>query len=349
MNSKRFIKLSLSLTLILLILVASLQIAIDPLFQYHKPWFGLKPIITNERYQNAGVEKNFDYDNVIIGNSLSENFRVSDVSEAFGGDTVKITASGSHPLDWSYFLDVLKKRKNTPQNILINMDPYIFNGSPTELKHDLPVYLYDDNYFNDVKYLFNFSAINDFTFDSINKNKSNKIPDYDSFMLWDDKFEYGHDFVLEHYKRSEMSNDTPDIEGYIDNIQSNLDLLLPYIKLMKDTKFVFFFSPFSMVFWDNQMRQKSVEMQKAGYLKTCEILTGYDNVTMYLWTDQEMLDIMADLDNYVDEAHYSPEVCRVMTKRIGKKEGILTKESYQQKIKEMFDYIESYDYNLLFE
>lgn len=96
MNAKRFARLSISLTLIMLILVAAVQIAIDPLFQYHQPWFGLKPVVTVERYQNSGIAKNFDYENAIIGNSLSENFYVSDVEKAFGEKTVKLTAAGSH-------------------------------------------------------------------------------------------------------------------------------------------------------------------------------------------------------------------------------------------------------------
>ena len=99
MNGKRFVKLSVSFTLVLLLLVGVSQITIDPLFQYHKPWFGLKPVVTDERYHNAGIAKTFDYDNVIIGNSLAENFYVSDVEKMFGGKTVKLTAAGSHTSD----------------------------------------------------------------------------------------------------------------------------------------------------------------------------------------------------------------------------------------------------------
>ena len=110
MNAKRFARLSTSLTLVLLMLVAALQIAIDPLFQYHQPWFGLKPVVTDERYQNAGIAKDFDYENAIIGNSLSENFYVFDVEKTFGGKTVKLTAAGSHTSDWKYSLDILKNK-----------------------------------------------------------------------------------------------------------------------------------------------------------------------------------------------------------------------------------------------
>ena len=349
MNSKRFIRLSLCLTLVLLILVAVIQIAVDPLFQYHKPWFGMEPVITDERYQNAGIARNFDFDNVIIGNSLSENFKPSDVSNAFGGETVKLTASGSHALDWTYVLTVLKRRESPPKNVMFNLDPYIFHASDTELKHELPSYLYDNNYFNDVNYLFNFSVFDEFTVSMITRNRKDSIPDYDSFMVAND-FEFSKDFVLAHYTRPELNaNESSAVEMPSMEVTENLNLLLPYLETMEDTQFVFFFSPFSMLYWDMKTREKTVEQLKAEYLTACSILTKYNNVTLYLWTDDEMLGVMSDLNNYVDEAHYSPEVCEMMTDRIGKHEGIVTEANYEKEIGKLFDCIENFDYESLFE
>ena len=79
------------------------------------------------------------------------------------------------------------------------------------------------------------------------------------------------------------------------------------------------------------------------------MLTKYDNVTLYLWTDDKMLGVMSDLNNYVDEAHYSPEVCEMMTDRIGKHEGIVTEANYEIGINKLFDYIENFDNESLFE
>ena len=349
MNSKRFIRLSLCLTLVLLILAASVQIVIDPLFQYHKPWLGMEPVITDERYQNAGIGRNFDFDNVIIGNSLSENFKPSDVSKAFGGETVKLTASGSHTLDWTYVLNVLKKRESPPKNVMFNLDPYIFHASDTELKHELPTYLYDNNYFNDVNYLFNFSVFDEFTVSMITRNRKNSIPDYDSFMVADD-FDFSEDFVLAHYTRPELNTNEPSaVEMPSKVVSENLNLLLPYLETMEDTQFVFFFSPFSMLYWDSKTRENVINQEKADYLTACSILTKYDNVTLYLWIDEEMIDIMSDLNNYVDEVHYSPYVCELMSARIGKHEGIISEANYKKEINKLFDYIENFDYNSYFE
>ena len=50
MSGKRFVKLSLILTAVLLLVIAAVNVLVDPLFQYHRPWFGLEPVVTNERY-----------------------------------------------------------------------------------------------------------------------------------------------------------------------------------------------------------------------------------------------------------------------------------------------------------
>lgn len=115
MKGKTYIVTTLSIFFVVLILVGSFTVVIDPLFQYHKPWFGMKPVIESQRYHNAGIAKQFDFDNVIIGNSMSENFVPNDVSEMFGGKTVKLAAAGSLPLDWSYLLKILTIEKNIYQ------------------------------------------------------------------------------------------------------------------------------------------------------------------------------------------------------------------------------------------
>ena len=191
----------------MLLITSLIQIIIDPLFQYHTPWFGMQPVIKNERYQNAGIAKNFEFDNAIIGNSLAQNFRASDISKAFGGKTVKLTAAGSHTLDWTYLLNILSKRKNAPNNIILNIDPYILTASYTSLKHPLPKYLYDTNYLNDINYLLNFEIFSDFTYISTVANIKNSVPEYDDFVLWNKDFEYGKDFVVKNYKKL-----NPDLE-----------------------------------------------------------------------------------------------------------------------------------------
>lgn len=346
MNSNRFIKLSLSLTLILLILVASVQVAIDPLFQYHKPWFGLEPFIKKERYQDAGMAKTFDFENVIMGTSMAQNFRINEYEGLFGGKTVKLTMEGAHPVDWTYVLEDLSHREDHPKTVLLNLDPYVFRADTEKLEHELPIYLYDYNYLNDVNYWLNFQIIKDFTAESVIRNIKHNLPAENDAFVWEKHF--GKEYVFSQYERADIVSEPVSEDLYKDVSTENMNLLMPYIKSMPETQFVFFCSPFSMVFWDGHIRDKSVDAHKQGYISAINELIDHENVSVYLWNDDTMLNVMADLDNYADPAHYSGAINSMMLKRIASKQGLLTKENYNHEIDILFDYINGFDYDTLF-
>ena len=78
----------------LLLVCAATVFLLDPAFQYHLPFAGIEATYTNERYQNAGLIKNEDYDSICIGSSVTSNFRASWFDERFGGKTLKVSYPG---------------------------------------------------------------------------------------------------------------------------------------------------------------------------------------------------------------------------------------------------------------
>ena len=61
-----------------------------------------------------------------------------------------------------------------------------------------------------------------------------------------------------------------------------------------------------------------------------------------------MLNMMSDLNNYIDTAHYSPDMCDKLSKRIGENQGLLNRNNYQDSVNQFFDYLKSYDYDAIF-
>ena len=350
MNSKRMVIATFSLLLSALLIMGAINFAIDPLFQYHKPWFGLKANVIDERYQNAGIAKNFDFENVIIGNSMSENFLVSDVEGLFDGKTVKLTASGSNVLDWTYLLDILAEREKRPQNILFNLDTGFFDASSKETKHEMPKFLYDNNYLNDVEYLFNFTLTRKYSYGAIKANINDTIPDYDTIFVWGFEKQIGKDVVIagfEDEKEKNVAYDTSDC-FYTDE---NLRLMCKYFEEMPETQFVFFCSPFSVLYWKEKHDYDMLGEYKAQFEKTFEFMSQYDNVTVYFWTDKEMLDVISDLDNYKDSTHYGMHISKEIILRMGNDIGELPKneEHWKPLLDEFFNYLESFDYDTIFE
>ena len=81
---KRFFASTFSMIAILLLGAAGLVIWIDPFFHYHAPFDGISYVLEDERYQNDGIARHFDYELLIIGTSMCENFRTSQAEELFG-------------------------------------------------------------------------------------------------------------------------------------------------------------------------------------------------------------------------------------------------------------------------
>ena len=230
MSGKKFVRLSLILTAVFLVLIAAVNIAIDPLFQYHKPWFGLEPVITNERYQNAGVIKHFDFDNAILGTSLSENFLISEVNDTFGGSSVKLTMYGSSIYNMTYQLELMKKREVKPKVILCDMSPALFEAPNDTLKNPLPTFLYNDNPLDDGEYLWNFSILNDFTCQIVMLNANHSVPDYNTVFVSEESKNFGREKALSHYSRPEVSSKMVDTEEYVALERKNLALFSQYIE-----------------------------------------------------------------------------------------------------------------------
>ena len=348
MSGKKFVRISLILTAAFLVLIAAVNIAIDSLFQYHKPWFGLEPVITNERYQNAGVIKYFDFDNAILGTSLSENFLISEVNDTFGGSSVKLTMYGSSIYNMTYQLELMKKREVKPKVIMCDMSPILFEAPNDTLKNPLPTFLYNHNPFDDGEYLWNFSILNDFTYQTVMLNVNHSVPDYNTVFVSEESKNFGREKALSHYSRPEVSSKMVDTEEYLALERKNLSLFTQYIEEMPDIEYVFFFSPVSMLYWDEQTRLNRVPTLKAAYAEACKTLTKYKNVKVHFGADEEMLAIMSDLDNYVDACHYNGQVSSGMLRRIKNQQGLINSNNYQEQVNIMFKFIENFDFEKLF-
>lgn len=72
--SKKYIKHFGIWSSILLFLCILAVVLFDPFFQYHKPLPGLKAVLTDKEYQCTGSLKTFDYNSVIAGSSVAENY-----------------------------------------------------------------------------------------------------------------------------------------------------------------------------------------------------------------------------------------------------------------------------------
>lgn len=348
-NSANFIKRLALVILIGLILVAGTVVVFDPFYHYHKPWFGLKAVLNDKEYQCVGTLRNFDYDSLLVGSSVMENNDNSWYNEAFGVTSIKAIRSYGATADLCYLLDVAYEEHDL-KYVFYNIDPSSLYGEAvtTYESTGCPMYLYDKNPFNDVKYLFN----KDVLLEKIPYEiASSFMGDYDENLSynWAKWKSFGPDMTLGLYFRSRQVKEMLPETAYQENLSANIALLTEQVKAHPETQFIFFYPPYSMLWWDMSYRSGETDMIIYCEKEMTRALLEYDNVRIFCF--QNETDITTNFDYYMDTIHFSPEINRLMLDRIIEGKNEMTLDNYEEVIdgvkafsdKVQSDYIKKYE------
>lgn len=343
--SKNFIKSFFLRIFSLMIIIGTIVIFIDPFFHYHKPWFGLKAILTDKEYQCIGSLRNFDYDSLIVGSSVAENYYNGWFNEGFGCTAVKAVRSYGATADLCYLLDAAYENHNL-EYIFYSMDTSSLAADPipTYELTGCPMYLYNKNYFDDVEYLYNKGVL----FEKIPYMIANSlIGDYDAndSYNWAQWKEFNQDMALGLYIR------TPDIapmkekEYYQNVLDANINLVKKQIENHTETQFKIFFPAYSMLFWDNLYRTGDLEAYLYNMEQAIAAFLPYTNVEIFYFQDKK--EIVTNLENYMDTLHFSPEINYYMAEQIIAGNEKLTKDNYKQRLSDMRDFAYEIVYELI--
>ena len=149
------------------------------------------------------------------------------------------------------------------------------------------------------------------------------------------------------YARPEMSEEQVPVTSYLDKVDLNLEHnIIPLLGQNPETEFVFYMVPFSILYWDNEIRNGTFDATMYSLEHAIERLLEYDNVRIYFYHDE--WDIATNLDNYKDFSHYGKWINSWITQALATDEGRLTQENYHFVLDEMREYVYSYDYDEIF-
>lgn len=241
--SNKFIKQFLISSGILLLLCVLAVVIFDPFFQYHKPLFGLKAVLTDKEYQCTGSLKTFDYDSVIAGSSVAENYNNGWFDQGFGCRSIKAIRSYGATADLCYLLDISFAHQNI-KNVFYNLDPSALVADPetTYKMTGCPMYLYDDNYVNDIEYWLNKGVL----MEKIPYLVANSLIggyDENESYNWAQWKEFNSDMALGLYIRKPSVSEMKPENYYDDVLRQNLALLTERIEENPDTCFYVFIPP----------------------------------------------------------------------------------------------------------
>lgn len=353
MSGKKQVIFYLSLVVGLLAGILVLVAVIDPFFHYHKPLTALYYTLDNERSQNNGIARHFDFDAVSTGTSLTANTKVSEVDALYGTNAVKATFSGGSFYEISQNLEVAY-RNHELTTVVRCLDAAYFRDPAVYLRIDLgeyPDYLYDDDLWNDVYYLYNRDVLFARCLPMLAEaalGRPGGITTFDEYGNWSEGMTYGAKAVLKDYEQFYLPPYSPGLteeeEATVrENVRTNL---VAQANAHPGTTFYFYISPYSAVWWGSVYSSGDFFKVIGAERIVIEELLSCPNVRLYSFNRNT--DLTTDLSNYKDALHYGEWVNSDILRWMREGEGLLTKENYEDYLAEETRIYSEFPYNSLF-
>ncbi len=251
----------------------------------------------------------------------------------FGCKVIKAVRSYGATADLCFLLDIAFGRQEL-KYVFYNLDPSALVASP-ETTYELtgcPMYLYDDNYVNDVEYWLNKGVLMEKIPYLIANSLIGDYDENDSYN-WAQWKEFNSDMILGLYIRKPSVSEMKPSDHYEDVLWQNLDLLTSRIKSHPDTVFYIFVPPYSMLWWDNIYREGDTEAYLYNMEQAMKELLSYENVEFYYFQNDR--EVITDLENYMDILHFSPDINHYICDSMIKGERRVDQENYQEVMADM--------------
>lgn len=346
---KKWIKTYLLISVVIVLLFSIFNFAIDPLQQYRKASF-YSLTFENELYLNPGLAKTYDYDSVITGSSMVENFILSNTSKILKfNKPIKLCIHGATGYEIKMILERAFKHKEI-KNILFGLDLFSYSGEIKAFRNGekyFPYYLYSNNILDKYKYLVNLDttkkAISTYI-KSLKYKENNPILSYDRMYEWQyrHKKEFGHfDWSKEWvsiYKVSKSGKHK--VSNFITSFDYNF---LPFIKEQKDTSFTIFYPPYSILAYKRLKQQGKLNAYFKFKMYLASLVEIYPNLKLYDF--QVAKEITHDLDNYKDMTHYHQKVNKWMLEQIRDDNYLVTTKNIDKYLQDFEEQIKNYDLN----
>lgn len=299
-----------------LALAASILLFVDPYVYYHRA-IGLRQVYDNSTAMIPGVLRHFEYDTVLYGSSMVQNFDISEMNKALGTNAVKATSAGLTADTLSVYLDIaFASRGNKLRRCVAGVDYYAFDRNGKKL-HDRYKYLYENRLFMP-EYLFSKDSL-DAVIEVLLTNI--KVP-FDKVARHETDFNkmFSNKPGRHKYGRKYIENDvrcrTRKMVPLSNNVKDNFRrLLFKHIAEHPDVQFDIFLPPYSVYYWCVLDEFGEVEKYLDIRRFLVEEIAKYPNAALHDFQCDK--DIICDLDNYKDFSHYSPAISSRIIKNIG--------------------------------
>ncbi|RLA77539.1 MAG: hypothetical protein DRG78_17215 [Epsilonproteobacteria bacterium] len=318
-----------SITIVLTITI--INFVIDPFQQYKKATFH-KTVFMKNFYLNAGLIKNYNYDSVVIGSSMTQNFIINDIHTILEyKKPIKLPIAGGTIIEHYTVLESAIKSKKV-KNVLLGLDVFSLKTSTNRL----PAYLYDYNIFNDYLYLVSIDTLKRsllYPFLHYTIKATHPRMNYNLMFQWQHNFKE-NDFnatkVINNIKKKSINLDSQkDQDNLLKDRISNVDkFLVPLVKNNPNINYIIFYPPYSILTYSKMEEDGSLD----GFIETKKYifqkLHKYNNIKLFDF--QVANNITHNLNNYKDMTHYHQKINTWMLEKIKQNQFLITKDNIEK-------------------
>ena len=335
-----------------LAVAAMWTIKVDPFFHYHKPdkeTYFYK--LYNERSQNNGISRLFEYEGIITGTSMTECFKTTEAEDLFGYTFIKVPFSGGTYKEINDNIEVALDSNKNIKIIIRGLDQRHIIEDKNAMRSDLgnyPVYIMDDNPLNDVKYLFNrdvATRIYKMTKENATEGFEPGITSFDDYSNWMRNCVFGKQSLYPHgITETDKSVEQVGLTSkeramIVGNVQQNVTRLA---EENPDVTFYYFFPPYSGAWRQSQINSGAfVKHIQAEEIVIKEIMK-YENIKLFSFNN--LGEITNDLNNYKDEMHYAEWINSLMLRYMKDDKYLITKQNYKQYLEKEKKYYWEFNY-----
>lgn len=338
-----------------LVVIGGQVVRIDPFFHYHEPNINsYYYVLDNERSQNDGISKHFQYNAMITGTSMTRNFKTSEFDDIFGVNSIKVPYSGGSYKEINNNISRALSHNRDLKIIVRGLDMGHFLWKADYMRTDLgayPTYLYDNNILNDVNYVFNRDVIFNRVYAMMNANDADdfqpgitSFDDYGNFMAWT---QWGVHTVypegVNYLGIGEPIHLSQEEKMIIDeNVEKNVTSIA---EQYPNVTFYYFFPPYSAAWWQVQVEGGTIYKQIEAEQYIIEKILQYSNIKLYSFNNRT--DIITNMNNYKDSFHYGSWINSLILKWMHEGEYQLTWDNYKEYIESELKFYSTFDYGAL--
>jgi hypothetical protein len=335
--SLRYIRRFLVCWLVLLFAPALLVIAVDPYQALHRSFLQDPPFYRdNERYQVPGLIDQYlragDFDSAIIGSSLSSNFTTDLLQEHLGWRAINLSVRAS-TLGERAFIFQRAVNSGKLKHVLFEINPTDFvdeDVTPEQIP-TFPAYLYQDSFFGKWRYFFNqttvFQAAAILLRDTVVADWYLKLegkylldPDQWGFgverwSFWMDGAERADAFAKFNTRENRQALKADFDKTRITQLRDSWEWqtghafkgvrqnLVDIVRSHPEVEFRIWFGAVSMLRYSADINMDAINKHVEVRRFIVNELADLPNVKIYSFDNDA--DIVSNLDNYMDVAHFS--------------------------------------------